>query len=52
MKFNQFEVNRDGDSITIIQDNTCECKENADVINITLAHLDSFIEALRMAKGE
>jgi len=52
MKFNQFELELDGDSITITQDNTCEVKEYEDEIYLTLDQIDSFIDALRMVKGE
>lgn len=46
MKFNQFEVELDDDTIVIRQNNTCEIKDMLDEVTITLDQLDVFIQAL------
>jgi hypothetical protein len=53
MKFNQFEVELDDDTIVIRQNNTCEIKDMLDEITITLDQLDVFIDFLnKTARGE
>jgi hypothetical protein len=52
MRFNQFSVELDEDTIVIRQDNTCEMTDHEDTIAITLAQLDAFIKALNGTRDD